>query len=229
MVGERATHLDLESLRERMMKLGSETLSTTELVAMALGTGAGNNALELTERLMLEYGGLLGVARLGLADLCEVPGMGIAKATQLRAMLDLSERLRIETRAVEKTKIVRPADVADLYMPEMSFLEQEHLRTVLLDRRNNIIAVHEVYQGTLTSIDVQPRDVFREAIRRNCAAIIVVHNHPSGDPQPSTEDVRATQQLVEAGKLLDIQVLDHLIIGHGQYVSLRERGVGFNG
>jgi DNA repair protein RadC len=229
MVGERATHLDLDSLRERMMKLGSETLSTTELVAMALGTGAGNNALELTERLMLEYGGLLGVARLGLADLCEVPGMGIAKATQLRAVLDLSERLRIETRVAEKTKIIRPADVADLYMPEMSFLEQEHLRTVLLDRRNNIIAVHEVYQGTLTSIDVQPRDVFREAIRRNCAAIIVVHNHPSGDPQPSTEDVRATQQLVDAGKLLDIQVLDHLIIGHGQYVSLRERGMGFNG
>ena len=203
-------------------------LSTSELIALVLGTGAGSKALELTERLYIEYGGLPGVARLGLAELCEVPGMGVAKATQLRAALDLSDRLKAELVYAEPIQIRTPSDAAALQMPEMSLLEQEHLRTMLLDRRNHILAIQEVYQGSVSCVSIQPGDIFREAIRRNCSSIIVIHNHPSGDPTPSAEDVRTTKTLVQAGKVLDIDVLDHLIIGQGRFVSLKERGLGFD-
>jgi DNA repair protein RadC len=127
----------------------------------------------------------------------------------------------------DRMQVRSPADIANLLMLEMGLLEQEHLRTVLLDTKNYVLRVSTVYTGSLNTAVVRVGEVFREAIRVNCASIIVVHNHPSGDPTPSPEDVRVTEMLVDAGKLLDIAVLDHVVIGRNRYVSLKERGLGF--
>jgi DNA repair protein RadC len=119
--------------------------------------------------------------------------------------------------------------VANLLSAEMGLLEQEHLRVVLLNTRNEVLGIPEVYKGSVNTSLVRVGEVFREAVRRNCPAVVVVHNHPSGDPTPSADDLSMTRQMVEAGRLLDIEVLDHLIIGHGRYVSLKEQGLGFGG
>ncbi len=216
-----------ERPRERLEQLGPGALSTAELIALILRTGsAGENAVRLGERLLAEQGGLGALARLSLAELTKMRGLGLAKAAQLVAAIELGRRLAAELPRT-RPQITTPADAARLLMPEMQGLEQEHLRVVLLDTRNRVIAVHEVYKGSLNTSMIRVGEVFREAIRRNCAAIIVAHNHPSGDPSPSSEDANVSRQLVEAGKLLDIEVLDHLVIGMSRWVSLKERGLGF--
>ena len=154
-------------------------------------------------------------------------GIGEAKAAQIKAALELGRRLQLAA-PNERPQIRGPEDVANLLMLDMGLLEQEHLRTVLLDTKNNVLRVVNVYTGSLNTAVVRVGEVFREAIRANCAAIIVVHNHPSGDPTPSPEDVQVTETLVAAGKLLDIEVLDHVVIGRNRYVSLKERGLGFH-
>jgi DNA repair protein RadC len=218
---------DAERPRERLEQVGSGALTTAELIALVLRTGStGENAVRLGERLLAAHGGLGGLARLSLAELRQVKGLGAAKAAQLVGAFELGRRLALEAHGT-RPQITSPADAARLLMPEMARLEQEHLRVVLLDTRNRVIAIHEVYKGSLNMSMIRVGEVFREAIRRNSAAVIVAHNHPSGDPAPSPEDVNVTRQLVEAGKLLDIEVLDHLVIGHAQFVSLKERGLGF--
>ena len=141
--------------------------------------------------------------------------------------MELGRRLLISA-PDERLQIRSPADVANLLMLEMGLLEQEHLRVILLDTRNRVLAVTTVYKGSLNSSMIRVGELFREAIRRNSAAVIIAHNHPSGDPTPSPEDVAVTKQVVQAGKLLDIDVLDHLVIGQGRFVSLKERGLGFD-
>lgn len=213
--------------RERMVYAGSGALSTAELLAIILRMGGrGENVIRMAERLLSQFGGLPGLAQASHDELCLVHGIGEAKATQIKAALELGRRL-LATAPHERPQVRSPADVANLLMLEMSLLEQEHLRAVLLDTKNIVIRVINVYVGNLNTAVVRVGEVFREAIRANCAAIIVVHNHPSGDPTPSPEDVRVTEQLVEAGRLLDIDVLDHLVIGRNRYVSLKERGLGF--
>lgn len=208
--------------------LGAQVLSTGELIALVWGTGAARRALELAERLYVQYGGLVGIAQLGLAELGQVEGIGQAKAVQLRAALELGERLTLEALG-ERPQIKSPADAAALLLPGMSLLDQERLRTLLLDTRSRVMGMQDVYQGNLNSITIRPSEVFREAVKRNSAAIIVAHNHPSADASPSAEDVRSTKLLIEAGKVLDIALVDHLIIGRGgQYVSLKERGLAFD-
>jgi DNA repair protein RadC len=217
---------DAERPRERLERLGPGALSTAELIALIVRTGsAGENAVRLGERLLAEHGGLAGLARLGLPELCALRGLGAAKAAQLVGALELGRRAALEGQGA-RPQISSPADAARLLLPEMSRLEQEHLRVLLLDTRNRVLGVHEVYKGSLNVSMVRVGEVFREAIRRNCASIIVAHNHPSGDPSPSAEDVAVTQQIVDAGELLDIAVLDHLVIGHAQWVSMKERGLG---
>jgi DNA repair protein RadC len=152
--------------------------------------------------------------------------VGTAKVAQLKAALELGRRLLIES-PEERTQIRSPADAANLVMSDMSLLEQEHLRTMLLDTKNRVLETTTVYQGSLNTSLIRVGELFREAIRANCASLIVLHNHPSGDPTPSPEDVAVTRQIVEAGKLLDVEVLDHLIIGRQRFVSLKERGLGF--
>jgi len=213
--------------RERIIYTGAGSLSNAELVAIILRMGGrGENVIRMAERLLSQFGGLPGLAQASFDELCHVHGIGTAKAAQIKAALELGRRL-LATAPHERPQVRSPADVANLLMLEMGLLEQEHLRAVLLDTKNVVLRVANVYAGNLNTAVVRVGEVFREAIRANCASIIVVHNHPSGDPTPSPEDVRVTEPLVEAGRLLDIEVLDHLVIGRNRYVSLKERGLGF--
>jgi len=216
-----------ERPRERLKKYGAASLSTAELLAISLRTGVGGeNVLNLAARLLARFRGLTGLARAGFAELCAEKGVGMAKAAQLKAALELGRRLLI-TSPEERPQVRSPADAANLLMLEMGLLEQEHMRLILLDAKNRVLDTPTIYIGSLHTSAIRVGELFREAVRGNCAAIIVAHNHPSGDPTPSPEDVKVTEQIVAAGKLLDIEVLDHLILGRQRYVSLKERGLGF--
>jgi DNA repair protein RadC len=213
--------------RERLAYVGPNALSTAELLAIILRTGGkGENVVRMAERLLAEFQGLAGLGQASYDELCQVHGLGQAKVTQIKAALELGKRLLMAA-PEERLQVRSPADVANLLMLEMGLLDQEHLRTVLLDTKNFVQRVVPVYAGSLNTAVVRIGEVFRAAVRANSASIIVVHNHPSGDPTPSPEDVRVTEMIVEAGKLLDIDVLDHLVIGRNRYVSLKERGLGF--
>ncbi|MBI5879107.1 MAG: DNA repair protein RadC [Chloroflexi bacterium] len=213
--------------RERLKTHGAAVLTNAELLAIVLRVGTqGENVVRLSERLLTEHGGLGGLYRAPMDELVRVRGMGESKVTQIKAALELGRRLMVEA-PDERPVVKSPADAANLVLVEMGALEQEQMRTILLDTRNRVLHIQTVYAGNLNSAIVRVGELFREAIRRNCAALIVAHNHPSGDPSPSPDDVRVTEQIVEAGKLLDIEVLDHLVIGHGRYVSLKDRGLGF--
>jgi DNA repair protein RadC len=213
--------------RERLAYAGAAALNTAELLAIILRVGGrGENVIRMAERLLAQFGGVSGLAQAGFDELCQQHGVGAAKATQIKAALELGKRLTLAS-PQDRLQIHGPGDVANLLMVDMGLLEQEHLRTVLLDTKNYVIRVANVYSGSLNSAVVRVGEVFREAIRANSASIIAVHNHPSGDPTPSPEDVRVTEMMVEAGKLLDIPLLDHLVIGRGRYVSLKERKLGF--
>jgi len=216
-----------ERPRERLRQYGPASLSNPELLAIVLRVGSGReSAIALATRLLARWGGLPGLARASFGELCAEHGMGEAKAAQVKAALELGRRLLAA--APEERPVVRsPRDVANLLMAEMALLEQEHLRGVLLNTRNHVLGVPEVYKGTVNSAQVRVADIFREAVREGCPAIVVVHNHPSGDPEPSREDVEVTRQMVMAGELLGIEVLDHLVLARSGYVSLRERGLGF--
>ena len=216
-----------ERPRERLRDYGASALSTPELLAIVLRTGAAKESvLSVASRLLGRYGGLMGLARASFAELCQVRGLGEAKAAQVQAALELGKRL--SAAVPEERPLVRtPADVANLLMAEMMVLEQESLRVVLLNTKNHVLAVQEVYKGSVNSSLVRVSELFREAVRQNCPALILVHNHPSGDPAPSPDDVSMTRQALEAGKTLDIDVLDHVVIGQQRWVSLREKGLAF--
>jgi len=216
-----------ERPRERLKKYGAGSLANAELLAIILRTGVGGeNVLSLSTRLLAKFGGLMGLARASFSELCGEKGIGVAKAAQLKAAMELGRRLLIASPG-ERPQVKSPADAANLLMMEMSFLEQEHMRLILLDSKNYVLDTPTMYIGSLNTSVIRVGELFREAIKQNCAAIIVVHNHPSGDPTPSPEDVAVTELLTQAGQLLDIDVLDHLIIGQQRYVSLKERGLGF--
>ena len=213
--------------RERLFNLGATSLSNAELLAILLRAGIkGLNVLQLAQKLLLDMGGLSGLHQAPLEALCERRGIGPAKAAQLKAAIELGRRLSIAS-PEERPVIQSPEDAATLLLYEMGALEQEHLRVLLLDTRNRVLRTKEVYRGSLNSSTIRIGEIFRDAIHANSAAIIVAHNHPSGDPTPSAEDVHVTKALVEAGGLLDIEVLDHLIIGKNCYVSLKSKGLGF--
>ncbi|MGD8996940.1 MAG: DNA repair protein RadC [Anaerolineae bacterium] len=216
-----------ERPRERLARVGEGALSTAELLAIILRVGVGGeSALAMARRLLATYDGLPGLARANFAELRAERGLGNAKTAQLKAALELGRRMLLAT--PEDRLVVRsPSDVAQLLMAEMAHLEQERFRVLYLDTRNRLLGSETVYIGSLNASHIRVAEVFRDAIKRNCAAIIVAHNHPSGDPSPSPEDVEVTRQLVAAGNLLSIELLDHLIIGQQRFVSLRERGLGF--
>jgi DNA repair protein RadC len=217
-----------EQPREKLTQLGAEHLSTAELLAILLRVGVkGQDVLSLSNELLVTFGGLVGLSRAPLSVLAQVKGIGVAKAVSIQAALELGRRLLLAD-AGERVQIRSPQDVASMLQIQMGLLEQEHLRVVLLNTKNRVVAIKDVYQGSLNTSVIRVAEVFREAVKENCAAIIVVHNHPSGDPTPSPEDVRVTRELVSAGRLLDIDVLDHLVIGRNCYVSLREKKLGFD-
>ncbi|HEX78283.1 MAG TPA: JAB domain-containing protein [Dehalococcoidia bacterium] len=216
-----------ERPRERLQRLGASSLSTAELLAIVLRTGTpSENVLNLAARLLAHYGGLAGLARASFSELCAQHGVGQAKAAQAKAALELGRRL-LSSQPQERATVHSPQDVANLLLGEMGLLEQEQLRVILLNTKNQVMDIPEVYRGSVHASLIRVGEVFREAVRQNCPAVIVVHNHPSGDPAPSTEDIEVTEQMVAAGKMLDIEVLDHIVIGQQRYVSLKERGLGF--
>ena len=216
-----------ERPRERLERYGASALSASELLAIILRTGLpGENVVDLSMRLLRDFGGLAALVAADLNELYRAHGLGPAKAMQLKAALEIANRLAA-LGPEQLPQITQPLDVARLLMLEMTFLAQEQLRVLCLDTKNHVIAQQTVYQGTINSSAVRAAEVFRPAITRACLSIVVVHNHPSGDPTPSAEDIRTTEQLRKAGELLDIELLDHIIIGRHQYVSLKERGLGF--
>ncbi|MBU4226255.1 MAG: DNA repair protein RadC [Chloroflexi bacterium] len=216
-----------ERPRERLARLGPQALSNAELLAILLRVGVtGENAVQVGQRLLQTFGGLAGLHKATFDEVRAQHGIGEAKVAQIKAAIELGRRLMLES-PEERPMINSPADAAALVQYEMSGLEQEHLRVFLLDTRNRILDIVEVYKGSVNSAQVHVGEVFKPAIRRGAPAIIVVHNHPSGDPTPSPDDVAVTRAIVQAGKLLDIDVLDHMVIGQGRWVSLKERGLGF--
>ena len=194
--------------RERLRDQGAAALSDAELLAILLRVGIeGLNAIQLAQQLLIEHQGWAGLQRAGFEQLAARRGMGEAKAAQLKATLEIGRRLLL-TASESRPQIRSPTDAAQLMLVEMAHLDQEHLRTLCLDTKNRVQKVQTIYVGSLNSSIVRIGEVFKEALRINSAAIIVVHNHPSGDPTPSPEDVLVTRQIVEAGKLLDVEVLD---------------------
>jgi DNA repair protein RadC len=216
-----------ERPRERLARLGPQALSNAELIAILLRVGApGENAVQVGHRLLKTLGGIAGLHRATMDEVCAQYGIGPAKGAQIKAAIELGRRLALES-PDERITIHSPADAANLVRYEMGALEQEELRIMLLDTRNQVLDIVGVYRGTLNSSQVRIGELFKNAVRRNAAAIIVIHNHPSGDPTPSPDDIALTRGVIEAGRLLDIEVLDHLVIGQGHWVSLKERKLGF--
>jgi DNA repair protein RadC len=213
--------------RERLIRDGASSLQTSELIAILLRTGVvGESVFALSERLLRENGGLLGLQRLDVRELMQLHGMKEAKASTLKAALEIGRRLALMPLA-ERPAISSPEDVAQLYAVEMAALEQEQLRVVLLDTRNRIIEMRVIYQGSANEASVRIGELFRDAVRLNAVGVILMHNHPSGDPTPSGADIALTADVVAAGKLLDITVVDHLVFGQGRHVSLKRMGLGF--
>ncbi len=214
--------------RERLSKLGAQALSSAELIAILLRVGVpGESAVQMGQRILQNLGGLSGLHRAAFDELCAEHGIGSAKAAQIKAAIELGRRLMLES-PEERPTINSPVDAAALVQYEMSALEKEEMRVILLDTRNHVVDIVTVAHGSLNAAQMRIGEVFTPAVRKNVAALIAVHNHPSGEPTPSPNDVAITRALVEAGKLLDIEVLDHLVIGLGKYVSLKEKKLGFS-
>ena len=217
-----------ERPRERLQHYGAGALSNAELIAILLRVGsAGESVLNLSARTLATYNGLGGLARATHGELCGLRGISDAKACQVMAALELGRRLS-SLHPEDKPVIRSPQDVFNLLSAEMGFLEQEHLRALLLNTKNETVAVREIYIGTVNSAGVRAAEVLRPAIRENCPNIIIAHNHPSGDPTPSPDDIAVTRRIRACADMMDITLLDHIIIGNQRYVSLKERGLGFD-
>jgi DNA repair protein RadC len=217
-----------ERPRERLAMRGAAGLSAAELIALLWGSGSrGRSAVDLAGDALARHDGLTGLARATDLELVALPGVGAAKAAQLSAAFELGRRLMADWPAGRWT-IRSPRDVADRLLLQMGRLEREELRVVLLNTKNVVLRVTTVYQGNVSSSLVRVGELFRDAVRLNASGIILVHNHPSGDPTPSPDDLHLTAEALAAGRLLDIDLLDHLVVGHDAYVSLRDRGVTFD-
>lgn len=214
-----------ERPRERLFRYGSESLSNVELLAILLGSGTKNeNIISLSSRIIRDNGGLNGIFNSSLEDFTSINGIGKAKASKLLAMIELSKRFK-SFKDGDNYKISSPRDAAFLVMEEMKLLKQEQLKVIMLNTKNVVINVKKVFVGSLNSSIVHPREVFNDAIKKSSASIIICHNHPSGDPTPSDEDIKVTIRIKKCGEILGIQLIDHLIIGNGIYISLKEKGI----
>lgn len=213
-----------ERPREKLLNYGAEFLSNPELLAILLGTGTRNaSAVTLAHRILsMGSGGLPDLAECTPEELVKVGGIGQAKACQLIAALELGRRMATSPRE-KRVCAGSPKEVAALFMEEMRYLKKEKFKVLLLNNKNEIITIEDASVGILNSSLAHPREIFQGAVRKSAASVIVVHNHPSGDPLPSPDDVEVTKRLAEAGKILGIEVLDHLVIGDGVFVSMQEK------
>jgi DNA repair protein RadC len=214
-----------ERPRERLYASGVDALADAELLALQLGSGRrGQTSVDVAREMLAAYGSLAGVAAREVVELAQRPGVGRAKAARLAAAFELTRRLRARAPGV-RVVLSSPAEVYAAFGPLMEDLRREVFRIALLDAQNGLLRDVVISEGTLSASLVHPREVFKPAILESAASVILLHNHPSGDPTPSREDVRLTRQLVECARLLDLRIHDHVVIGHGRYVSLAERGV----
>jgi DNA repair protein RadC len=217
-----------ERPRERLAQRGAGGLTSAELIGLVWGSGSrGRSAVDLAADALAGHDGLTGLARATELELAAIPGVGPARAAQLVAAFELGRRLLADWPSGRWT-VRSPRDVADRLILQMGRLEREELRVVLLDTKNHVLRVSTVYQGNVSTSLVRVGELFRDAVRLNAANVILVHNHPSGDPTPSPDDLHLTAEALAAGRLLDIDLLDHLVVGHDAYVSLRDRGVAFD-
>ncbi len=213
--------------RERLEQLGAQALTTSELLAILLRTGTREEGvLQLAERIQQEHRGLRGLASADITELSAIRGLGPAKAATIAAAFELGRRRALEGDD-ERPLIGSPEDLVRLLQPELELLPQEEFRVLALDTRHRVLASRMLSRGSVSSAPVRVAEAFREAVRRNASAIAVAHNHPSGDPEPSPDDVETTRALEAAGDLLGIRVLDHVVIGHGRWISMRQSGLGF--
>lgn len=211
-----------ERPREKLLAKGAKYLSNAELLALIIRTGSKEKtAVELAQLIINYFGGLKGLINLSCEELETVKGVGRAKAAQISALIELSKRIS-QTKAEKGELVFTPSMAADLLMEDMRHLEQEVVKAILLDVKSRVIKISEITKGGLSSSIVHPRDVFKEAIRKNSAAIILAHNHPSGEPTPSPEDINISKKIAKSGTILGIELVDHIIIGDGKYISLKE-------
>ncbi|KHD35186.1 DNA repair protein RadC [Clostridium acetobutylicum] len=214
-----------ERPRERLLRYGSEVLSNSELLAIILRTGTlHENIINLSSRILKESGGLNGVLNLSFEELKKVKGIGNAKAVQILALGELFKRFKAY-KSFESVKITSPKEAANLVMEQLRSFNKEHLYVIMLNTKNIVIKISDVSVGSLNSSIVHPREVYVEPILKHAASIILCHNHPSGDPKPSNEDLNITKRLYECSKFIGIELLDHIIIGDGIYISLKEEGL----
>jgi len=214
-----------ERPRERLERFGPGSLGTPELLAIILRVGnARVSALQLAQQLIVHCEGLRGVAAASVQELSEIPGIGLAKACQLKAAFELGKRLAVSSES-PRPIISSPLDAVNLVMEEMRYYPEEHFKTFFLDTRHQVLGFEETTKGTLNASVVHPREVFKPAIARMASAVLMAHNHPSGDPTPSKEDLALTARLIQTGEVIGIPVIDHLIIGDGRYVSMKDKGI----
>jgi len=215
-----------ERPREKLLKYGVSSLSNAELIAVIIRTGyLEDNAIDLANRILsLDSSGIGYLSQVTIEELIKINGVGYCKAAQIIAAIELGKR--ISSRSVDaRLKVDSPIVIVELLMEEMRYLNKEHFKVVLLNTKNQIISIEEISVGNLNSSIVHPREVFNIAIKRSANSIILVHNHPSGDSTPSNEDINVTHRLIEAGEIIGIKVLDHIIIGDNNYVSLKQKNI----
>ncbi|WP_394233104.1 DNA repair protein RadC [Niallia oryzisoli] len=213
-----------ERPRERFIQYGPESLSNQELIALMLRTGTKEESvLQLSNRLLTHFEGLRLLKDATLDEMTTLKGIGTAKAIQILASVELGRRIS-NLQHDDRYVIRSPEDGAKYVMNDMRFLSQEHFVTLYLNTKNQVLHKKTIFIGSLNASIVHPREIYKEALRRSAASIICIHNHPSGDPSPSREDIDVTRRIVECGKLLGIELLDHLIIGENKFVSLKEKG-----
>ncbi len=210
--------------RERLIEVGPQALSNQELIAILIGSGSkGQSALSLATRLLKHFEGLLLLRDASINELTSINGIGVAKAVQLMAALEIGKRIHTY-KTSDQYVIKSPEDGANFLMEDLRGLKQEHFVALYLNTKNQIIHRRTIFIGSLNSSIVHPREVFKEAIKHSAASVICAHNHPSGDPSPSNEDVHVTRRLYESGKVVGIELLDHLVIGDHKYISMKEKG-----
>ncbi|EEH99180.1 DNA repair protein RadC [Clostridium tertium] len=211
---------------EKLLINGPEILSNAELLAVILRTGTrGENVISLSTRILSEFDGLNGLLDIGISEITSIKGIKNIKASQILAIGELFRRFNSLNLIREGNSISSPRDIAKLLINEMMSLKQEILKLIMLDTKNNIIGIKDVFKGSLNTSIVHPREIFKEALKKSSSSIIICHNHPSGDPTPSKEDINITLRLKECSKIIGVDLLDHLIIGKGKFVSLKEKGI----